>query len=37
MSERQECKCPCAICFAIVLIVTGIKLLSRELKHTKTE
>ena len=37
MSERAEFKCPCTICLAIMLIVTGVKLLSRELKHARTE
>jgi len=32
MSEGTECKCPCTICLAIMLIVAGVKLLSRELK-----
>lgn len=36
MSENTGFKCPCTICLAIMLIVTGIKLLSRELKP-KTE
>ena len=35
MSESKF-KCPCTVCFAVLLIVTGVKLLARELAGDKT-
>jgi len=32
MSESKHFKCPCRICFPILLIVIGVKLLAAELK-----
>jgi hypothetical protein len=37
MSESSQSKCPCTKCLAILLIVLGVKLLSRELTRNKTE
>jgi len=37
MSESKQFKCPCKICFPILLIVIGVKLLAAELKGTKKE
>jgi hypothetical protein len=32
MPESARFKCPCKICFSILLIVIGVKLLAAELK-----
>ena len=37
MSESSQSKCPCTTCFAVLLIVLGVKLLGRELARNKTE
>jgi len=35
MSQSKPFTCPCKICFPILLIVIGVKLLAAELKGTK--
>ena len=37
MSESSQSKCPCTKCLAILLIVLGVKLLSRELRQNEME